>query len=143
MEKQFVSYEIASKLKELGFNEPCFGIFDVNNSVYCYAKCEYFESQEKAQYMFGNDKIKVTLAPIYQQIVDWFRTKHNLFIELVIDQTAEPKFTYIITRYLGDFNWEEPIMPEFLYRTYEESREEAILKALNYVRQNKLRGDIR
>jgi len=28
MEKQFVTYEIALKLKELGFNELCFGYFN-------------------------------------------------------------------------------------------------------------------
>jgi hypothetical protein len=27
MEKEFVTYNQALKLKELGFNEPCFGIY--------------------------------------------------------------------------------------------------------------------
>lgn len=29
MEKEFVTYEIAVKLKELGFNEPCFANYSV------------------------------------------------------------------------------------------------------------------
>lgn len=31
MKKQFVTYEIALKLKELGFDEPCFGVFDLES----------------------------------------------------------------------------------------------------------------
>jgi hypothetical protein len=30
MEKEFISYEIALKLKELGFDEPCFDFYDNN-----------------------------------------------------------------------------------------------------------------
>ena len=41
MEEQFVTYEIALKLKELGFNEECFGYYHVNEGytkgyVFCY-----------------------------------------------------------------------------------------------------------
>ena len=156
MEKQFVSFDIALKLKELGFDEPCFAYFtkmkdwmitdykgkpaawqkyNVGNNMYLRTVTDSFgDNLHRDGKFVRNSKFTKAItnvaAPLYQQVIDWFRTKHNLFIELVIDRTAEPKFTYIITRYLGDFNWEESIMSEFLYRTYEESREDAILKAI-------------
>ena len=124
MEKQFVSFDIALKLKELGFDEK-FSLFD--SAVY-YVNGNLTLCNDGYKTLFLEKEF--IICPLYQQVIDWFRIKHNLFIELVIDRTAEPKFTYIITRYLGDFNWEESIMSEFLYRTYEESREDAILKAI-------------
>ena len=34
MEKEFVPYKQALKLKKLGFNEPCFGKYDINGNFY-------------------------------------------------------------------------------------------------------------
>lgn len=39
MQEQFVTYEIALKLKELGFNEPCFAYYDeedINHNLIAY-----------------------------------------------------------------------------------------------------------
>ena len=32
MKKEFVTYEIALELKELGFDEPCLAFFEINNT---------------------------------------------------------------------------------------------------------------
>jgi hypothetical protein len=49
MTKEFVPYEQALALQELGFNEPCFKYKDNTN-----------------------------FRPLYQQAFRWFREKHNL-----------------------------------------------------------------
>ena len=54
MNKEFVSYEQALALKELGFDEPCMSSRDINN---------------------GEGLIQL---PLYQQAFRWFREKHNL-----------------------------------------------------------------
>jgi hypothetical protein len=65
MEKEFVPYEIAGQLKELGFDEPCFGYFD----------CE-------RDFQFVPNKKKFLICevarPTFSQVFRWFRDKHNL-----------------------------------------------------------------
>ncbi len=43
---EFVSWEIASKMKELGFDEPCFGYFDPVNNLCIYQEEDYFLSTD-------------------------------------------------------------------------------------------------
>ncbi len=62
MKDQFVPYEIALKLKELGFDEPCFGFYDDNNSP-----------------IAGNYPcLGYNRAPLYQQAFQFLRDKFNL-----------------------------------------------------------------
>lgn len=75
MKHLFVSYELAIKLKEKGFDEPCFMYEnDSERSLYNY---EYD--------IFLNDKQNLSSfikIPLYQQVVDWFREKHNIHINI-------------------------------------------------------------
>ena len=69
MKEQFCNYEIANILKEKGFNEPCFGYYQ-NNELIINALSNYIL-----------DKYKLGIAaPLWQQVIDWFREKHNLRI---------------------------------------------------------------
>ena len=64
-EKDFVPYEQALALKELGFDEPCLATYhkELHTIIPIYA--EYT----------NQDVIK---APLYQQAFRWFREKHNI-----------------------------------------------------------------
>ena len=110
MKEQFVTYEIALKLKELGFNEPCLGIFDFTKEVYTGSKPEHFDSQEKVQYIFGNEKNQVILAPLWQQAIDFLKTRKVLVAEIL------DGWEY------GAYEWDDFI--------YTDTKEEAILKAI-------------
>ena len=68
MEKEFIPYTEALALKELGFNEPCFGWF--TNS---YLRIGSVVENKHVQ---GEDE---TLAPLYQQAFRWFREKYKIF----------------------------------------------------------------
>lgn len=70
MKHLFVPYEIALKLKEKGFDEPCFKVYD-NQS--------FLQEEE----VMDELKLEKILAPLYQQVIDWFREKHNLLIYAV------------------------------------------------------------
>ena len=67
MEKEFVTYEIASELKKLGFDEPCL--------------VGYSSSTEKLEYysrpLVTKDSFTVD-APTYSQAFRWFRDVYNL-----------------------------------------------------------------
>ena len=67
MEKEFIPYEQALALKELGFNEPCFAWY-VSESY----GLEYGE-------VIKSDLIRDGIvAPTYSQAFRWFREKHNI-----------------------------------------------------------------
>jgi hypothetical protein len=72
MKNLFCPYEQALALKELGFDEPCFGYWFADKINYP-NKIGHLESQERCSYITGG-----MLAPLYQQALTWFREKHNL-----------------------------------------------------------------
>jgi len=65
MNKEFVPYEPSLALKELGFDEPCFGYYNYNGT-------HFFDYKPKT------DDKNLTKAPLYQQAFRWFREKYNL-----------------------------------------------------------------
>jgi hypothetical protein len=71
MEKLFVPFELALALKEKGFDKRCFTKFNPNNK----------QLQSISGFELPSDFI---LAPIYQQVVDWFREDHKIHIQIFI-----------------------------------------------------------
>lgn len=72
MEDQFIPYNLAVKLKGLCFNEE-FKLF--NNT--CYFIDGNFGSCNESYKEIFNEK-EYIIAPLYQQVFDWFRKKHSL-----------------------------------------------------------------
>jgi len=68
MKKEFIPYEQALELKELGFDEPCM-------FPYFYGNTNYIDSTyiELANY---NATEKLVSAVLYQQAFRWFREKY-------------------------------------------------------------------
>jgi hypothetical protein len=65
-EKEFVLYEQALKLKELGFDKPCIGYYTSPTGLLL-------------QQPTGGNGEFVYYAPLYQQAFRWFRDKHHLY----------------------------------------------------------------
>jgi hypothetical protein len=124
MNKEFVPYEEALALKELGFNEPCLGHYDnPENSVWITDSPPYYANKEN-----------VCLSPLYQQAFRWFREKHNLY------QYIEPSFDCIKLGY-QNYSWliklrERVFIKNGTFKTYEEA-ELACLKKLIEIIKNK------
>jgi hypothetical protein len=76
MENQFITYEIAKQLKDLGFDEPCLACYTAAETIQ-YPIGVSYDCQERTYYLSGG-----ILAPLYQQVVDWFIEKHNLHIQV-------------------------------------------------------------
>ena len=72
MNKEFIPYEQALELKELGFDEPCFGYY-INGS-----KVLMVTSEKDINYLTGTSNKTFISAPLYQQAFRWFREKYNL-----------------------------------------------------------------
>jgi len=73
MIKEFIPYEQALALKELGFDEKCFMTY-------------YQPDNDKLQLVeFDEDETiggYYTKAPLYQQAFRWFREKHDLHVHI-------------------------------------------------------------
>ena len=74
MEKEFILYEQALALKELGFDEPCFAYYnsDVNNR---------FDTNKPINAINWNENDDFDLdtsAPTFSQSFRWFREKYGL-----------------------------------------------------------------
>ena len=106
MKKQFVTYEIAKELKSLGFDEECFGYYKPMkewmmegakfNPERHFHGCNWANSDNTMYFMylqnsFGDRTTTVknsyftkavynVAVPLWQQVIDWFREKHCIFI---------------------------------------------------------------
>ena len=87
MIKEFVTYEQALSLKELGFDEPCLAKHDLKHILLRVEECK---SQENAQ------ELDYILAPLYQQAFRWFREKHNLCGEVYTVNMGAIDYTFQI-----------------------------------------------
>ena len=71
MEREFVEYTEALELKELGFNEPCFGFYDDIDD-------DHPVSFIRIESLCDKLKSSITLAPLYRQAFRWLREKHEI-----------------------------------------------------------------
>ena len=70
MEKEFVPYQQAVSLKELGFDEPCFAVYEDK-------KWFLVESKNSMSYELCL-KTDTFPVPTFSQAFRWFRDKHNI-----------------------------------------------------------------
>lgn len=75
MKHLFIPYELAVIAKEKGFNDECLSGYD----------------KDKQPLICNPSEFGILPAPLYQQIVDWFREKHNIYIEITLTTTYDFK----------------------------------------------------
>jgi hypothetical protein len=117
MNKEFIPYELALELKQLGFDEPCFAFYD---------ESLYFPNNENQYGTFCNQKLDASScsAPTYSQAFRWFREKHFLVAILFND---DGDIEYGNLRY----NWEIRIITES-FKTYDEKVANCFVGKSNY-----------
>lgn len=97
MNKEFVPYEIALAMKELGFdNTSCLGVYYSDGSEIEFKSCE---TQYYAQKGFRDG----VLAPLFQQAFRWFRDEQKLFHS--ITKVTEMEFEYRIKGIEHKIDW--------------------------------------
>ena len=130
MNKEFVPYELAGKLKQLGFDEQCIAYYDLRNNLEFY----------------GLDNLKDThcvqlTTPLFQQAFRWFREKYD--IHYSIDRECSQQdykwgYNWSLYNYTGIFNeylTSHPDAPagEWVYDTYEEAELACLEKLIEIV----------
>ena len=124
MEKEFTPYNLALELKELGFDEPCFGFYVPLLDGTQEFELMKFESQGK----------KVVLAPLWQQAFRFFREKYGLH--------------YIICKniQMDGYGYREVILIPYMeenkntiFKTYEEAELACIRKLIEIAKEQNVK----
>jgi len=129
MEKEFVSYEIALKLKELGFNEPCLTYYyELTSNLRTHLAIDV----RNAWTYSGNKKLGFTLAPLYQQAFKWIREKHNIDISI---NTIYSKYNEnTIKQYSGVIDTKTMYTNVGFYDNYEEAQLAGLQKMIEIIK---------
>ena len=133
MEKEFVPYEQALDLKELGFDKSCYAYF--SNKYICP------DTLIKPIQIIAEDisesslirKLEITcVSPTFSQAFRWFREKYNIIPNIhsvYIDETHTK-----INFWVWFANYEENSNEEIYYGTYEEAELECLKKLIEIVK---------
>jgi hypothetical protein len=71
MNKEFIPYQEALELKELGFDEPCLEAYDKNGMLY------HSHKTDKLFTALNSNLSTQCSAPLFQQAFRWFRKPEN------------------------------------------------------------------
>lgn len=127
MEKEFIPYEQALALKELGFDEPCFRWFGNKDKIIVLQKDDNILNIKFRQ--LGEKAYHLCTAPLFQQAFRWFREKYNLkgHVEAVeyLDGTPDTYHWYIFNKYNSGYD----------QLTYEEAELECLKKLIEIVKE--------
>lgn len=103
MNNEFVPYQQARDLKELGFDEPCF---------YPYLKLTQRMDSTYVNFKdWNDDHPDICSAPLYRQVFRWFYEKYNIYawVYPILDKSSEKKIWWT-------FNTHRPQDEYFLTR---------------------------
>ena len=136
MEKEFVSYELAVKLKPIEFDEPCFAFYQKE-----YAEVTPTMVDDNEQYKLTgfrtckNSEIPqhYTSAPTYSQAFRWFREKHHLIGTIEYVGGAKYETTWWDICVVGHFNV-NPSEWTMKYQPYEQAELACLQKLIEIVK---------
>ena len=122
MQKEFIPYEQAVALKELGFDEPCFKCYTGEHKTLISLPNTHTNTSAK-----NTLPAKPVTAPLYQQAFRWFREKYNLKFHIREDNWNNWCSVYILIsdehERVGD------------YLTYEEAELECLKKLIQIIKK--------
>lgn len=137
IEREFVPYELAMELKNLGFNEPGFGFYfgalkrGTDEPIKCLA---IDKTRFQAQYA-GQE----CTAPLWQQAFDWLRKERGIMyivddITVSASDTTGYRFRYYAWKFTDDecFAIDKSILG---FLTYEEARLECLKEIIEFVKK--------
>ncbi len=130
MEKEFVPYVLSKQIKQLGFNEECFG---------------YYVDVEVANPFLVINRISdtqggyFTLAPLWQQAFRWFREKYgiigNVNDNCILENTYSISISKIFdSRILYVNGRNHNLKDKQGFTTYEEAELECLKKLIEIVK---------
>ena len=125
--KDFVPYELALELKELGYDEPNYFL-------------KWYDSKGKIREGLGLGEVK---APLYQQAFRWFREKYDIHYSINRECSQHDHkwgYNWSLYNYTGifdEFLTSHPDAPagEWVYETYEEAERECLKEIIKIINE--------
>lgn len=123
MKTEFIPYEQALALKELGFNENCFAHFVKHyNEIKCILNSDDFD-----EWWTNNSDNLECKAPLYQQAFRWFREK-GFHCAIMPKITPSNSVVYYMYEGKPKKNWDN------CFETYEEAELACLNKLIEIVK---------
>ena len=132
--KNFIPYDLALELKDLGFDEPCFAFYGLSRDDYKTIRLSIFQNL-KTDYLPDVHHLDVTCdAPLYQQAFRFFREKYGLH--------------YIICKniQMDGYGYREVILIPYMeenentiFKTYEEAELACIKKLIEIAKEQNVK----
>ncbi len=132
IEEDFVLYAEAVALKEIGFDEACFGYFvDLIDNKETPFKFVFIKS-EKGQF---ENTDNVFHRPTYSQAFNWLRKKYDID-HIIYPYIESFKRSYLAAIYIGleQKNMKNENMVSIRFYTYEEAELECLKKLIDIVK---------
>jgi len=134
MEKLFIPQVLALTVKGKGFNELCLAKWNIQIKGESIPDFHYNYEREGLWFnhngkdvsgLNGNDGREfLWSAPMYQQVVDWLREKHNLLISIL--PTTFGKYCFDIYKHRNNLVYQSIEVFENYYEALNKSIEEAL-----------------
>lgn len=119
-QKLFVPYEFALLAKEKGYTEDCIALYSDENLYMIY------QSGEKGVIHTFDKSSTSIAAPLYQQLLDWFRKKHDL--HLYVEAYGNDTYEGVIVS-----NFSKAEEGDTIFTTYYDALDDAIKDAFKLI----------
>lgn len=134
MQENFVTYEQALALKELGFDEPCFGFY-YRKEIDLFESCK-IQDRRNSSYVKNYMDEKDCTSPLKQQVFKWFRDEYKLIS--YIEHYAEWNFEiFRIDDKIAEVQDDVCFDYTFKGGTYEEAESACIDKLIEIIKEKK------
>lgn len=124
MDELYVPYIAAQTLKQVGFNEPCKGVF-MNG------QCMILDSYSYNKLFEATDTCS---APTVQTALRWLKDERHIFVEVTADEYL---FAYTVKIFTIEKGW-TPVrgQEKQTFDTYEDAVCEGLMTGLKYLYYN-------
>ena len=129
MKTEFIPYEQALELKQLGFDEACICYYDIEDTN----KLKPTPMKEEINSFRFNSVSTMVAAPLCQQAFRWFREKHGLASQFAYYHV--PKWTFEILEFTDIKMTPNKLVVEYSTpKTYEEAELACLNKLIEIVK---------
>jgi hypothetical protein len=128
MEEHFVNYNQALALRELGFDEPCFGFYDdIDKQFY----------QIHSQASIINNVKNISKSPLKSQVFKWFRDEYKIEAVVACYYSKILGISYEERQYHCHIVRDGITTKGPKFKTYEEAESACIDKLIELVKEKK------
>ena len=135
MNEDFVTIEIAKKLHENGFNEPCINAINPYGCTYLNGWCEYLDNRD-GEYITQQDlKAGCYLLPTISQVLKWLRNEKKIYVS-ILPFATHSTINKVAFYYLIEYNSTGETMEGIEQNTYCAEWKDAAFAGIEYVLDN-------